>query len=669
MPQEQLMKTTPIGQRLLILGLLLVTGTIGYLRLTTSFAKYDDEGYVMVSLQSFMDGKPLYDETFSQYGPGYFFLNSWFHHLTGLSVSHDSVRLKMLSVWFLTAGAAGWTALRLTGQRWLGLLVYVAAWFHLDRLGFEPGHPQDLCFAAIAMTMLVASTTPKQTAGAVSRAIALGVLAGVAATTKINIGVYLLIIATATVLVQAQTGRIRTWLLALTATGAAALPVVIAKHHVLSFDGMQLPLTVLFGWIAVAIVFVRKSSDANRVSESADTVDSNSSTVRHLLNRYGTVLAVWLGFAATFATFCGLAIANGTSHGGLYFGLIGQHQGFIDSVYEHPPLHPFAFAVSVVGTALAWFLTRPSASTQHVALARKGMTFGFIILLAGIGLRYATDSVTAIEHGANDRGHAGLLLSVLPGFAWLVLLRHNEPRQAFLNNWLAVSCVVLPLCPYPVPGAQTAMGSLTLLVLLFVVLRDAIADWSLTSDDQRFCQRALVAIGVACGICLAVRATKLATTYRNAAPLDLSGAEHLRLDPEFVAQTKWTVQQLREHDASTFFCVPWGHNSLFCWSQIGPPTGQNGTHWQSLLREPHQREVVASLREHEHPVIVWDADEAAQAPDSGLIRTYIAANFDTVAKRGAIEIRVRRHPIANQQPRSTPSVTSRFPETSTRQPQ
>ncbi len=657
MVTSQFLRTTSTGQRLLIAGLLLVTGILGYLRLSTSFAPYDDEGYVMVSLQSFIDGKPLYDATYSQYGPGYFFLNGWFHRLTGLPISHDTARLKMLVVWVLSAGATGWATFRLSGQRWLGLIAYSAAWFHLDRLGFEPGHPQDLCFAAIAASLLIACQRTNTGGVRIRQAVVLGMLAGITAMTKINIGVFLLVIATTTVVALGRSGRARTWLLTLIGVGAAALPVAIAKQHVLSWEGIQLPATVVLGWVGLAIVFYRREQSGTEpaphpMGEPAiPETHSDSSTVgTGGLVHYASVLAVWIGFIATVAAFCGLALADGTSLRGLYFGLIGQHSGVIDQVYEHPPLHPFAIAVCALGACLAWFLTSPRRSARSVATARRIMTFGFIAVLAGIGLRYITDSATLIDHGADDRGHAGLLLSVLPGFAWLVLLQSRKPGRRTIGTWLAVSSVVLPMCPYPVPGTQTAMASLTLLILLFVVLSNAIEDWGLTSDDRRFCTRAIAATGVLCCICFGIRATQLGKTYRNSEPIKLAGASRLRLEPGFVAQTRWTVHQLRTLDAATFFCIPSGHNSLFRWAEIAPPTGQNATVWESLLPEPQQQEILASLRSHRHPVIVWNTgDQADDLSNSGPLRSYIEQNFEPVTRRGDIEIHVRRQPSTSSE--------------------
>jgi hypothetical protein len=39
-------------------------------------AKYDDESYVMLSLQTFFQGQRLYEETYTQYGPAYYLIQS-----------------------------------------------------------------------------------------------------------------------------------------------------------------------------------------------------------------------------------------------------------------------------------------------------------------------------------------------------------------------------------------------------------------------------------------------------------------------------------------------------------------------------------------------------------------------------------------------------------------
>jgi hypothetical protein len=57
--------------------LLLVVGVLGVSfalsQLLTVFHQYDDEGYLLLSLKNYLDGGPLYTDTFTQYGPFYYF--------------------------------------------------------------------------------------------------------------------------------------------------------------------------------------------------------------------------------------------------------------------------------------------------------------------------------------------------------------------------------------------------------------------------------------------------------------------------------------------------------------------------------------------------------------------------------------------------------------------
>lgn len=68
-------------------------GYLAYLSVFTGFMPYDDEGYVLVTLRSFITGQPLYDRVFTQYGPFYF---EFFGLLGALGVpfDHDSGRVE-----------------------------------------------------------------------------------------------------------------------------------------------------------------------------------------------------------------------------------------------------------------------------------------------------------------------------------------------------------------------------------------------------------------------------------------------------------------------------------------------------------------------------------------------------------------------------------------------
>ena len=84
-----------------MIAIMIAAGFAGYQQIFSTFAEYDDEGYVMLSLASFSAGNPLYDETYTQYGPAFFMLESAFHKVTGLPISHDVTRMKTIGVWLI----------------------------------------------------------------------------------------------------------------------------------------------------------------------------------------------------------------------------------------------------------------------------------------------------------------------------------------------------------------------------------------------------------------------------------------------------------------------------------------------------------------------------------------------------------------------------------------
>src|SRR6185503_16282260 len=98
-------------------GPLWLAGTAGLLFLVvalayawfTAFSRpmSPDEGYLMITVQSFLAGEPLYDSVFTQYGP-FYYLYEWLVH-AGLSVplTHDTTRMLGILHWLAAAVVLG----------------------------------------------------------------------------------------------------------------------------------------------------------------------------------------------------------------------------------------------------------------------------------------------------------------------------------------------------------------------------------------------------------------------------------------------------------------------------------------------------------------------------------------------------------------------------------
>ncbi|HEX7894870.1 MAG TPA: hypothetical protein VF447_11815, partial [Terriglobales bacterium] len=160
-----------------------------YFKIFSLFQGYDDEGFVLLSVKSFLSGKPLYDEVYSSFQPGFYLFNWLVFAGSGAPVCHDNVRLLTLVLWIVAAGLNGVITHRLTGSGLMALLVSVVTVRALEPFANEPGHPQVLAYTVIATIACLCAfgeaLRPKQLA------CALGALAGMALLIKINIGIFI----------------------------------------------------------------------------------------------------------------------------------------------------------------------------------------------------------------------------------------------------------------------------------------------------------------------------------------------------------------------------------------------------------------------------------------------------------------------------------------------
>src|SRR3954451_18110599 len=110
------------------LPVVLVGVPAAYFQMFTSFARYDDEGYLLVSLSEFVKhGGHLYDQVFSQYGPFYYLFFGGLFRLTGHEVTNDSGRIIVVVIWVATATIYGVAAYRLTARLLVGIAAQLVA--------------------------------------------------------------------------------------------------------------------------------------------------------------------------------------------------------------------------------------------------------------------------------------------------------------------------------------------------------------------------------------------------------------------------------------------------------------------------------------------------------------------------------------------------------------
>ncbi len=81
----------------------LLAGGCAYYRMFTGFSRYDDDGYLLVGLRSLLQGRRLYDDIYSQYGPFYYAFHWLIYSAIHLPVSHDAERFIGVALWLLSA--------------------------------------------------------------------------------------------------------------------------------------------------------------------------------------------------------------------------------------------------------------------------------------------------------------------------------------------------------------------------------------------------------------------------------------------------------------------------------------------------------------------------------------------------------------------------------------
>src|SRR5581483_2185866 len=174
-----------------ILAALALATAYVYYTIFSPFQPYDDEGFILISLKSFFQGKPLYDEVYSSFQPAFYVLEWALFATTGWAVGHDSIRFLTLALWLAGAGINGVLTYRLTSSRLLCLAVALVSVRSLEPFANEPGHPQALAYvlvATVAALFAFADSIPRRRFG-----MAIGALTGLILLTKINVGIFILL--------------------------------------------------------------------------------------------------------------------------------------------------------------------------------------------------------------------------------------------------------------------------------------------------------------------------------------------------------------------------------------------------------------------------------------------------------------------------------------------
>jgi hypothetical protein len=592
----------------------------GAARLFSSFAWYDDEGYVMISVRSFLEGKPLYDATYTQYGPAQFAIVGGLHWLFDLPISHDITRLKTLVVWMTAAGLCALIVGRLSQSRWGALCAGVLAFMHLERLAMEPGHPQEICLLSM-LGVLAASTWLDARWNNVWLWSGIGLLAAAVLATKVNLGVYLTLGIVLAIAAQRRHGRGQHWLTTAIFLGACALPWLLMRKYLTTWEGAQLATVVTVG-ITTWWRWEREEPAAGELTPAIGW--------RQIVPLAAALVLGWAGLVS-------VALWQGTSWTGLYDGLIGQNLRFAGFVERLRPLYPWA-AASALGALVVSRSGR--RDTLWPAIAS-------IVGLAVVAWQDGLDTFLPLRSGIYDRGHARLIVSLAtPWAAWLLLSRGTASSSPFARRMLVAAAVLQPLTAFPIAGTQMAVGSLPLLLILTIAAAEGLRQLAESPDSARTPDTTwwwarldqlgrLLPWGLAA--VLLVRAAWLALLFTQMQPLDLPGARWLRQPASSIEEKRGLATLLRD-SSDTFLCVQAGYCSLYFWSEVEPPTGYNTTVWPYLFGPERQAEIVASLERHPRAAIVFDTNELPPGTLKSVVLDHVREHYEPAERVGKWEI-------------------------------
>jgi hypothetical protein len=539
----------------------------------------DDEGYLMISVKGFLEGHPLYNSVFTQYGPFYYFYEWLMHGVLGIPLTHDATRLLCIGHWLLAAVALGVAGGLLTHSKLAGFFVFVQATVHLTGIANEPGHPQELValLLALAVVFVAGRDVPMRSA----RALAL--IGAVLVLTKVNVGAFFCISLGLAILCQTQGAGLlsRRELLAGVLSLCASMPFLLMRRHLAE------------PWCRNYAILTALS-----VTLSAAVARSISSKAALNLRELGR-MGLWLIGPGLIAV--GILMFQGTTLRGLLEGLvvIPMKMPTVALLPIGVPDYAVLNAALSGMAAVAFLAARDQSFTRRCVLFLKGLCglLGSLWLIADPNAQ---------------------LVLLLP-WTWLVLVPSQSEGEATSPSdqllpriFLCLAASWQGLQAYPIGGTQVTLATFLLVLVYTLCLSDSLRELAASRTFQAL-QRLLpnchpsLAHGLATALLLYgfamiwCKPHLWARYYARLTPLQLRGSERIRLEPDAV-QLYRSLMQYIEANCDTFATYP-GFNSFYFWTGKQPPTQLNSTGWGQLTAQ-QQAQILDALCRANQPLLV-----------------------------------------------------------------
>lgn len=600
-------------------------------RMFSGFASYDDEGYMLIALRSFLEHGHLYDDVFSQYGPFYYEFWGGFFEVFGIPVDHDGGRTAALVAWVGAALLFGLAIWRTTRSILLGIATQMLVFGAIITVVNEPMHPGGLiCLllgAIVALSCLVRGQSSPLAMAFLGGAVAALILV------KINVGAFALIaLALVAAVSYPQLARWR-WLRPAVEVLFVALPVLLMASELGEEWARHYAVHVVAAALAVVIVL----------------------RAREARPREGEELWWFVGgLVAVGLTVCAALLAAGTTPGGLIEGVISQPLRQTDAFSIPLRLDDRTYLfdlLGLVGAASFWYFDRDrerAASPALISLA------AVLSILVGLEMALSVIGKTALF---NATAFTGYQFTFLP-LAWVALIPfvgRDEEGPSFTWLLLPPLAVLQALHAFPVAGSQ--MGWSTFLLIPVGAL--CIAGGArglvrvLATERERRAVGAVAVVAAAVTMIVLINVQLRQPLHNNRAAYDdalvslgLPGAEDVHVTAE-EADLYRQVTRAIDANCASLVTLP-GLNSFYFWSELEPPTGHNATAWTTLFEEERQQRVIDATRsipdlcllENEGLALNWSPEGI---PDGPLLR-YLRQGFRPVATIGGYRLLRREGP-------------------------
>jgi hypothetical protein len=581
------------------------------MRIFAGTSDWDDEGYIMISLQGVLAGQPLYDQIYSQYGPGYY-LSRWiFHSLTAQPVTHDLTRLISCATALLVSFVLAGVVYSLT-RSWLSsCAALLVAGVNLRFFGYEPGHPQELCIFLVSLIIAAAAAmVSERWRSWALRAAA--VATGFLLATKINAGVFAAVALALVGILFGPRGRWQTF------AGTA-----------LSFVGLILPAVLLradlsTAWAAIYCFCATCGFLAALLAAYTRTQPMLPPRSQFLCGAFlagGLILPlIW-------------ALAKGTTVYSLLHGILLQH-------FEHggrhwllpAPLGPVEalFAALLLILAIWWSARRHESGEQSECfLAMLKVALPLLVVADMIVFRRLP------------------MFQLLPWTVWLVVTSGPE-EQRISRTCLALVVSLQSLYAYPVAGSQLSYVGTLAATVAIIFFDDGVRQlWCRVQHAkwELLWPRSLAVYAFVPVLALGYAGWLLKSSpYLNMVSLNLHGAKLVR---EFASKAN-VLQAATKRvsvSCSALYSMP-GMFSFNFWSGVPSPTSLNLGHWMALFDEQTQRQVVHALEGQQKACVLvnhqivrfWTRQDVSQMP----LPVYIASQFILAESFGSYELWVRK---------------------------